>query len=146
MCDTRFLFFPEHPRLLFTETHIQPNSRTLFSFFFVRWQVSQDAVAISHSLFWEKREYWRVFTAAFAHYEQSHLGMNAFSVWNIRALETFLGTFRYLCLVSDSNSRGVRPSLVAARWLAREAEGVALTYHGGVRPGRERCRDTYLDV
>lgn len=66
------------------------------------WQVSPDAVAVSYELFWEKRQYWRVFTAAFAHYELPHLGMNALGIWNIREFETLLGTFRYLCLVSAS--------------------------------------------
>lgn len=58
-------------------------------------------MAIGYEVFWEKRQYWRVFTAAFSHYEHHHLCMNAFGIWNVREFETMLGTFRYLCLVSD---------------------------------------------
>lgn len=63
-------------------------------------QVSPDAVAISYTLFWEQGEYWRVFTASFSHFELLHMLFNAMGVWNTRALETLLGSFKYLYLVS----------------------------------------------
>lgn len=57
-------------------------------------------MAISYALFWEEREYWRLFTASFSHFEPLHLVFNAMSTWNTRELERLLGTFRYLYLVS----------------------------------------------
>lgn len=62
-------------------------------------KISPDAVAISYALFWEEREYWRLFTASFSHFEPLHLVFNAMGTWNTRELERLLGTFRYLYLV-----------------------------------------------
>ncbi|CAN0161935.1 unnamed protein product, partial [Ectocarpus sp. 12 AP-2014] len=64
-------------------------------------RVSPDAVAISYALFWEEREYWRLFTASFSHFEPLHLVFNAMGTWNTRELERVLGTFRYLYLSLD---------------------------------------------
>lgn len=58
-----------------------------------------DTVSISYALFWEEREYWRLFTASFAHFEPLHLLFNAMGTWNTRELERLLGSFRYLYLV-----------------------------------------------
>lgn len=56
-------------------------------------------MGISYTLFWEKRQYWRVFTASFSHFELWHLAMNTLSTYNSRGIEQRLGTFRFLCLV-----------------------------------------------
>ncbi|CBJ33566.1 conserved unknown protein [Ectocarpus siliculosus] len=64
-------------------------------------RVSPDAVAISYARFWEEREYWRLFTASFSHFEPLHLVFNAMGTWNTRELERLLGTFRYLYLSLD---------------------------------------------
>lgn len=66
----------------------------------LRSKVSVDTVSISYALFWEEREYWRLFTASFAHFEPLHLLFNAMGTWNTRELERLLGSFRYLYLVS----------------------------------------------
>ncbi|CAM9819485.1 unnamed protein product [Scytosiphon promiscuus] len=60
--------------------------------------VSPDAVAISYTLFWEEREYWRIFTASFSHFEPIHIFFNTLSAWNLRGVEWHLGTVRFLCL------------------------------------------------
>ncbi|CAN0250236.1 unnamed protein product [Pylaiella littoralis] len=61
-------------------------------------RVSPDAVCVSYALFWEEREYWRLFTASFSHFEPLHLIFNAMGTWNTREMERLLGTFRYLYL------------------------------------------------
>ncbi|CAM9521570.1 unnamed protein product [Hapterophycus canaliculatus] len=53
---------------------------------------------MSFTLFWEERQYWRLFTSSFTHFEPLHLTFNAFSTWNLRGFERLLGTFRFLCL------------------------------------------------
>lgn len=70
----------------------------------LRWlvQVSPDAVAISYSAFWEGKEYWRAVTASFSHFEILHMAFNMMGLWNLRILETFLGSFRHFYLVSVS--------------------------------------------
>ncbi|CAM9986754.1 unnamed protein product, partial [Scytosiphon promiscuus] len=39
-----------------------------------------------------EREYWRIFTASFSHYEPFHIFFNILSTWNLRGVEQRLGT------------------------------------------------------
>ena len=67
-------------------------------------KVSPDAVAISYALFWEEKQYWRLFTASFSHFEPLHLLFNAMATWSTRHVEPMLGSFRLLYLVSSKSS------------------------------------------
>ncbi len=70
-----------------------------FPFLLADIKVPHHAVAMSYTQIWQKREYWRIFTAAFAHFEMLHLFYNAMGTWAMRELEGQLGTIRFLCLV-----------------------------------------------
>lgn len=57
-----------------------------------------DKVAFSYKRVLEDREYWRVFTAAFAHLEFFHLFFNMTSLWSCRAAELYYGSWSFLML------------------------------------------------
>ncbi|CAM9800990.1 unnamed protein product, partial [Choristocarpus tenellus] len=65
------------------------------------YRVSLESVAISYIGFWESKEYWRVLTASFSHFEVMHLAFNSISLWNLGELEPMLGSFGYLYLSFD---------------------------------------------
>ncbi|CAN0411714.1 unnamed protein product, partial [Hapterophycus canaliculatus] len=97
-------------------------------------QVSPGAVAISYALFWEEREYWRLFTASFSHFEPLHLVFNALSTWNTRELERLLGTFRFLYLSLDLVVTTIMLVMLAKHALVRwrgvqgQREGLAVGF------------------
>lgn len=67
-------------------------------------QVPHNTVALSYTQIWQKREYWRVFTASFAHFELMHLAYNLVGTWAMRGLEGRLGTFQFLSLVRQTET------------------------------------------
>ncbi|CAM9819415.1 unnamed protein product [Scytosiphon promiscuus] len=98
--------------------------------------VSPNAVAISYTLFWEEREYWRIFTASFSHYEPTHIFFNTLSTWNLRGIEQRLGTFRFLCLTlalvvtTEMVDMLIKLALVKRNGASSEPERKALGFSG----------------
>jgi membrane associated rhomboid family serine protease/uncharacterized membrane protein YgcG len=71
---------------------------TGYSYYLFDKKIEVSAVSFSYAACIRQREYWRIITASFAHFDYMHFGFNAMSVYQLAPLETIYGslTFGYL--------------------------------------------------
>ena len=66
---------------------------------YLSWNaVPVETVSFSYHAILHQREYWRVFTASFAHYDVLHLVFNVSSLYELGALEHIYGSAHFLLL------------------------------------------------
>ena len=73
---------------------------SIFAIAYYLWAYKVDVSAVSYSYeaVVQRGEYWRIFSASFAHFDLLHLGFNTMSLYQLGALETVLGSATFLYL------------------------------------------------
>ncbi len=66
-----------------------------FAYYLWEKKIDPSLVATSFSGIFEKKEYWRAITAAFAHFDLMHLGFNAMALSSFASLELIYGSMVY---------------------------------------------------